>query len=104
MGVQVGLDAEMNVGVCVALGTITGCFGGVVRDILSQSPPLIFHEEIYATASILGGLIYTALFFQFGEGVFIQVAAIICTIGIRLLSYRYELGLPQLGYEDGSQH
>ncbi len=35
MGVQVGLNADMDIGIAIALGTITGCFGGVVRDILS---------------------------------------------------------------------
>src|ERR1700749_90054 len=34
IGVQKGLAAGLNPGVCVALGTITGCFGGVLRDIL----------------------------------------------------------------------
>jgi uncharacterized membrane protein YeiH len=37
------------------LGTITGCFGGIIRDILLNRIPLIFRKEIYATACIVGG-------------------------------------------------
>lgn len=85
----------MSVGVSMALGTITGCFGGVIRDALSGVRPLIFRKEVYATASILGGLIYLVLFFQFGEGIFIQATAIISTIRIRFIAYHYQIGLPQ---------
>lgn len=95
MGVQVGLNAEMGMGISITLGTITGCFGGVVRDVLSGSRPLIFRKEIYATASILGGMIYLGLLFQFGEGIFIQVTAITSTIAIRFIAYHYQIRLPQ---------
>lgn len=99
MGVEIGLNADMDIGISIALGTITGCFGGVVRDILSGSQPLIFRKEIYATASILGGLIYMGLLNQFGEGVFIQLIAILTTIGVRFIAYHYHLGLPQFSYK-----
>lgn len=98
MGVQVGLNAEMGYGVAIALGTITGCFGGVVRDVLSGSLPLIFRMEIYATASIFGGLFYTVLLIQFDHGIVIQLIAILSIIVIRLVAYYYKLGLPQLNF------
>lgn len=106
MGVQVGLSAGMGTGIAIALGTITGCFGGVVRDVLSGSRPLIFRKEIYATASIIGGVIYTGLLAQFGEGAIVQLTAIMITIGIRIVAYHYQLGLPQFSYtisEEDSQ-
>src|ERR1041385_4392491 len=45
IGIQKGINAGLNPGVCVALGTITGCFGGVLRDILLNNIPLIFQKE-----------------------------------------------------------
>jgi uncharacterized membrane protein YeiH len=104
MGVQVGHNAEMGYGVAIALLTITGCFGGVIRDVLSGSRPLIFRKEIYATASIFGGLIYTVLLTQFDQGIVIQLIAILSIIGIRFVAYLYKLGLPQLSiYEVNNQ-
>jgi uncharacterized membrane protein YeiH len=99
MGVEVGLNAGMDIGIAIALGTITGCFGGVVRDVLSGSRPLIFRKEIYATASIIGGLIYAGLLIQFEKGILLQLIAIISTIGIRFAAYHYKLGLPQFSYK-----
>lgn len=98
MGVEVGLNAGMESGIAIALGTITGCFGGVVRDVLSGSRPVIFRKEIYATASISGGLIYVGLLTQFDKGILIQAIAIISTIAIRFVAYHYRIGLPQLRY------
>lgn len=99
MGVEVGLNADMDIGISIALGTITGCFGGVVRDVLSGSRPLIFRKEIYATASILGGLIYIGMLTQFGKEILIQAIAILATIGVRFIAYHYHLGLPQFSYK-----
>ena len=48
--------------VAVIMGCITGVAGGVIRDVLLNNIPVIFHKEIYAVASVGGGLIYWALF------------------------------------------
>lgn len=94
MGIQVGLNAGMSVGIAIALGTITGCFGGVIRDVLSGSRPLIFHSELYATASIIGGLFYILLLTQIVE-FWAQIIAILIVIGIRVVAYHFHLKLPQ---------
>jgi len=96
MGIQVGLEANMGIGISIALGTITGCFGGVIRDVLSGSPPLIFRKELYATASVAGGLLYIVLLTQIEE-FWAQVLAIFIVVGIRIAAYRFQLGLPQFG-------
>lgn len=40
------------------MGTITGAFGGIIRDILINEEPLIFRKDIYALACIVGGIFY----------------------------------------------
>ena len=61
IGVQKGLNADLHPVIGVVLGTITGCFGGIIRDILLNRIPLIFRKEIYATAAIAGGIVYILL-------------------------------------------
>jgi uncharacterized membrane protein YeiH len=96
MGVQVGLSADMGMGIAITLGTITGCFGGVIRDILSGSRPLIFRKELYATISVIGGLLYIGLLTQLKE-FWAQIFAITTVIGIRIIAYHFHLKLPQFG-------
>jgi len=93
IGIQKGIDAGLNHGVCVILGTITGCFGGVLRDILLNNIPLIFRKEIYATACIIGGAIYFGLS-QLIDPNWAKVIAIAFICGIRILAVRYDLKLP----------
>jgi len=64
VGIEKGLSAGLIPLMCLALGTITACFGGVLRDILCNEIPVIFRKEIYATACILGGGGYFLLNFQ----------------------------------------
>ena len=48
--------------VAIIMGCITGVAGGVIRDVLLNNVPVIFHKEIYAVASVTGGIVYWALF------------------------------------------
>lgn len=96
MGIQVGLNADMGIGISITLGTITGCFGGVIRDVLSGSQPLIFRKELYATVSVVGGLLYIALLTQINE-FWAQILAITTVIGIRVIAYHFHFKLPQFG-------
>ena len=96
VGVEIGLKFLLNASVCVALGTITACFGGVIRDVLLNKVPLIFQKEIYALACIIGG---TAYYFMKGMNINEDVAKIICILlifVIRIIAVRYKLALPKI--------
>ncbi len=102
VGVQKGLLQGLHPGVCVALGTITGCFGGVLRDVLLNKVPLIFHKEIYASASILGGIAYILLASHKEINEFASIICIILICVIRLLAVRFNWSLP-LFYDKNSK-
>ena len=61
VGIEQGINVGLNPIICVALGTMTACFGGVIRDILCNEIPAIFQKEIYATVCILGGTLFFIL-------------------------------------------
>lgn len=58
VGVEKGLVFHLHPAMCVVLGTITACFGGVIRDILLNNIPIIFRKKIYASACIIGAALY----------------------------------------------
>ncbi|MEQ7798939.1 trimeric intracellular cation channel family protein [Pedobacter sp. ASV1-7] len=98
LGIQKGIMFGLSPGICVALGTITGCFGGVIRDTLLNTIPLIFHKEIYATACILGGMLFYALkYFNFKDDV-ATIAVIAFIFLLRVVVVRFKLALPKFGY------
>jgi len=96
VGIELAAEKQFSVGVCIALGTITACFGGVIRDVVLNEVPLLFRKEIYAMACIAGGLIYF-LFRQINIDE--SLAKIICIVVIfvvRVLAVRYKLSLPRI--------
>ena len=100
---MIGIDKGLEVGLlpvmCIALGTMTASFGGVLRDILCNEIPVIFRKEIYATACILGGIVYFLLVILNVPQKYSYVAAISTVIGIRLLAVKYRISLPNI-YKD----
>lgn len=96
VGVEKGINAELHPIICVALGTISACFGGVIRDILCNEIPVIFRKEIYATACIVGGFSYFALRqLPIDNNIIFMIAGAIVII-IRILAVKFKIALPSL--------
>ena len=62
LGVQKALALEVPIVAVVIFGMITATFGGVIRDILCNEIPLIFRQEIYASACLAGAVLYVILY------------------------------------------
>ena len=94
IGLQRGIDAGLGPVICITLGMFTGCFGGVVRDVLLNEIPLVFRKDIYASASMLGGILY---FVFAGRDMFAPLAAtlsILSVVGLRVAVLYYGWELP----------
>ncbi len=96
IGVEKGLELQFSPGICVALGTITGSFGGVTRDVLLNNVPLVFRKEIYASASILGGILYLMLLKVDMFSPFATIISILFIVVLRIIVVRYKLALPDM--------
>jgi uncharacterized membrane protein YeiH len=96
VGIQQGVALDLHPLKCIALGTITACFGGVIRDILLNNIPIIFQKEIYATASIFGGVLYFVLLDAGLPEVQREAVCITAIVVVRLLAIRYNWHLPML--------
>ena len=100
VGIEKGLSAGLSPIMCVALGTMTASFGGVIRDTLCNEIPIIFRKEIYATACILGGFSYFLLQELPIPDAYAYLAGLIIVIGIRLLAVRFKIALPSIYPKD----
>ena len=96
IGVEKGLAAAYPPITCIALGTLSACFGGVIRDILCNEIPIIFRKEIYATACILGGLAYFLLLKTTLSSTLIVILSGLVVIAVRLSAVIFKLSLPSL--------
>lgn len=80
--------------ICIVMGTLTACFGGVVRDTLAGQPSILLRREINVTAAILAATVYIALR---APGMPIWPAAIVaalCGFLLRAAALRWGWTLP----------
>lgn len=97
VGIEKGILADLHPIICIALGTMSACFGGVIRDILCNEIPVIFRKEIYATACIVGGIIFftlEALTNLSTDVLFLIVGLVVITV--RLAAVIFKISLPTL--------
>ncbi|WP_104734181.1 trimeric intracellular cation channel family protein [Hanstruepera ponticola] len=96
VGVEKGISAELHPIICIALGTMSACFGGVIRDILCNEIPVIFRKEVYATACILGGLSYFLIKKLPIDNNVVFIISGMVVIVTRLLAVRFKISLPSI--------
>ncbi|SHE75216.1 Uncharacterized membrane protein YeiH [Psychroflexus salarius] len=96
VGVEKGISYGFSAEICIAIGTMSACFGGVIRDTLCNEIPVIFRKEVYATACILGGLSYFLLLeLNVPKGLIFIIAGIVVIL-VRLAAVVFKISLPSI--------
>lgn len=96
IGLERGIVFGLHPLICIALGTMTACFGGVIRDILCNEIPVIFRREIYATVCMFGGVVFFALKeMNLNQDVLYVITSSVMIV-FRLLAVKYKWYLPAL--------
>jgi len=100
IGCQVAEDMQLPTAVVMLSGVITGCAGGVLRDVLCNDIPLLFRKEVYASAAIATGGIYLGLEAVDVSRHWATIIAATAGLILRLLAIRYEWQMPKFVYEE----
>jgi len=95
IGVKVGLDYNIGYIGAIFMGVMTGTVGGMIRDILQGEIPLVLRKEVYASASLLGGVVYIILFRFIGYSFFTILASILVVFFLRVFAIWRNWNLPK---------
>jgi uncharacterized membrane protein YeiH len=97
VGLGIALDSGLHPIYAVAMGVITSTFGGLLADILlNEVPGILVKGELYASCSIIGGIIYITLdFFHFSSNICLWTCTI-CTFTLRMYSIKKKITLPEI--------
>ncbi|GAA0301624.1 trimeric intracellular cation channel family protein [Rhodovulum strictum] len=82
-GAYKGLLVTESATIAIAMGMLTGTFGGILRDVLAREPSVLMRQEIYVAAAMTGAVAYVALR---GLGMGLPVAAggaFVLALGVR---------------------
>ena len=94
MGTQKALDHGTSTMVAILLGTMSGVCGGMIRDVLAREVPMVLQKEIYATACILGGILYTLALEVNVDRVTAMLISMLGVFGLRVAAIYWHLSLP----------
>jgi uncharacterized membrane protein YeiH len=102
MGTEIAFTNGLseNVFLSITIGVLTGVGGGVLRDILTETPPYIFKKHVYALASIVGSILYYLIRIWVNDTILPSIVAMIFIIGIRLLATKYRWDLPKIKLQE----
>lgn len=96
IGITKSMEAGLPFWVSIVMGTITGSFGGIIRDVLLNEVPLIFRKDIYALACIAGGGVYFICSKLNLPTDVTEIIAASTVIIFRLIAVKFHIHLPQL--------
>jgi uncharacterized membrane protein YeiH len=94
VGTQIALLYEVPWLAATFLGVVTGVFGGVLRDMLSNEVPVVFSGELYGTAAWAGALLYVGLSAAGAAPGLAAGLAFACIVVVRLAAIRWRIMLP----------
>ncbi|GGA45692.1 trimeric intracellular cation channel family protein [Dyella nitratireducens] len=95
-GAQIAEAAGLSWLIVVLMGAMTGTAGGMLRDVMSARVPLIFQQDLYATAAIAGVVAYLVLQkLKAPRGIAVSVGVAVILL-MRLLAVVWGMHLPRL--------
>lgn len=100
IGCQLAEEMHLPVIIILLSGMITGCAGGVLRDVLCNDIPLLFRKEVYASVAIVTGGVYLGMEALGSSAQWATVIASVIGLVLRLLAIRYEWQMPKFVYHE----
>ncbi len=94
IGVEKALSYQDSILIAIIMGVITGCGGGIIRDILAREIPMVLRSEVYATACLIGGIVHTGALSLGLDHSPALLLGICTTLTIRLAAIKWHLSLP----------
>jgi uncharacterized membrane protein YeiH len=99
IGCNVAMEMGQHPIIVIVAGMITGIAGGIIRDVLCNDIPLVFSGELYATVSIVTGIIYWGGLQVGASHEFVTILAIIVGFSLRTLAIMFNWGMPKFVYD-----
>jgi len=87
--------------VSVAMGVLTACFGGVIRDVLAETPSALLKREITISAALLAAGVFVALDRLGLAPLWAGLIGAVLGFGLRAGAIHWGWALPAFGAERG---
>jgi uncharacterized membrane protein YeiH len=100
IGCNIAMELGLSLVVVIVAGMVTGCVGGVLRDVLCNDVPLLFRRELYASVSIVTGALYLSGLNLGLPHDPVMIVAMAFGLAIRILALRFDWHMPKFVYTE----
>lgn len=94
MGMEKALQSGLTPIFAILMGVVSAVFGGVIRDVLVNREPLIFREEIYASACLAGAVCNYGLSFIIDLPYLVMSISVTVVFLIRFFAVKRNWAIP----------
>lgn len=91
VGCHIALQFGSPFIIAVFMGMLTATGGGVIRDIITNTQPLIMSGQVYATAALFGSLSYATLLYLGSPDVAAEVASFLAAFSLRAWAILFDV-------------
>ncbi len=102
IGTKVAMEMGLNEIICVVSGLVTGVFGGLLRDLICRQQPLVLHDELYASVSVVASGLYLTLWHFGFDDITSTAVTLIAGYLLRMSAVRFKWRLPSFNIESES--
>jgi uncharacterized membrane protein YeiH len=103
IGAAKALSLGVGPFVSIAMGVLTACFGGVIRDVLAVQPSALLKREITVSAALLSAAGFVGLIAVGVAPLWAGVAGAVAGFGLRAGAIHYDWALPAFGAKRGQR-
>ena len=100
LGIQTAVENGHGFIIACVAAVTTGVSGGVLRDVLSDRVPLVFHKEMYASAAVIGVVVWWVLSWLGVHEWAVFLVTLVAVLGVRLFSLKRGWSLPVYEYDE----
>jgi uncharacterized membrane protein YeiH len=91
MGTSKALSYGVSDVTAIILGMMTGCFGGMIRDVLANEVPMILQKELYAICCIVGASLYVLIIPFDEELAIISTFSTVLLLRLAAIKWKWQL-------------
>ena len=81
----------------ISAGVLTAVGGGILRDVFVNQVPIVFVKELYASASIVGVVVFYLILLFDNDLLYVaSICGITSATGLRMVAMKYNWNLPRV--------
>lgn len=97
IGATKGIEVGLAVHAVLILAVLTATGGGMLRDVLANEVPAVLTREVYASASLVGAVVFYLLYTAGPGNTFNILVSAALVVLIRLYTLKKDFHLPRYG-------